>query len=364
MSNHNYCVIMAGGVGSRFWPLSRTSKPKQFLDILGVGRTLLQQTYDRFIQIVPPENIYIVSNKDYGSIIEEQIPDLPKENILLEPFRRNTAPCIAYASYRLKVKDPKAVMVVAPSDHLILKEDKFQHVVKDGLFFVRDHNALLTLGIKPSRPETGYGYIQSEKEKELKNIPAAIKRVKTFTEKPDYELAKVFFESGEFFWNSGIFFWSNNSLLEALDKYLPDISTSFEEGINLIGTLKEAEFIQKIYGGCKNISIDYGIMEKADNVFVMTSDFGWSDLGTWGSLFEHKEKDANSNAIVGDSVFLYDVNNSVITVPDNKVVVLQGLDNFIVVESQDALLICRKEDEQRIKLFVNDVKMKKGEDYI
>jgi mannose-1-phosphate guanylyltransferase len=364
MSNHNYCIIMAGGIGSRFWPLSRINKPKQFLDILGIGKTLLQQTYERFVRIIPPENIYIVSNQEYGPLIEDQVPDLPKENILLEPFRRNTAPCIAYATYRLRTRDPEANMVVAPSDHLILKEDKFLEVVKEGLNFVRSHNALLTLGIKPSRPETGYGYIQTDRTKEIKISQSVFRRIKTFTEKPDYELAKIFYESGDFFWNAGIFFWSLDTITESIEKYLPDIYSSFEEGIGIYGTAGEAEFIGNTYSGCKNISIDYGIMEKADNVYVMTSDIGWSDLGTWGSLYEQKEKDENENAIVGDSVFLYDVKNSVIIDQEDKIVVIQGLDNYIIVESDDVLLICRKEDEQRIKLFVHDVRIKKGEKYI
>jgi mannose-1-phosphate guanylyltransferase len=355
---------MAGGIGSRFWPLSRVDKPKQFLDILGIGKTLLQQTYERFVKIIPPENIYIVSNQEYGPLIKDQVPDLPKENILLEPFRRNTAPCIAYAAYRLKAKDPEANMVVAPSDHLILKEDKFLEVVKEGLNFIHSHNALLTLGIKPSRPETGYGYIQSERTKEIKISQSVFKRVKTFTEKPDYELAKIFYESGDFFWNAGIFFWSLDTITESMEKYLPDIYSSFEEGIGIYGTSGEADFIENTYSGCKNISIDYGIMEKADNVYVMTSDIGWSDLGTWGSLYDQKVKDENENAIVGESVFLYDVKNSVVIDKEDKIVVIQGLDNYIVVESDDVLLICRKEEEQRIKLFVHDVRIKKGEKYI
>ena len=363
MSNHDYCIIMAGGIGSRFWPLSRMNRPKQFLDILGTGKTLLQQTYERFVKIFPSENIYIVSNREYGPLIEEQVPELPKENILLEPFRRNTAPCIAYAAYRIKARDPEAVMVVAPSDHLILKQEKFLEVVKEGLSFTHSHNALLTLGIKPSRPETGYGYIQSDRTKEIKISQSVFKRVKTFTEKPDYELAKIFYESGDFFWNAGIFFWSLEAITESLEKYLPDIYSAFEEGTGIYGTNEETEFIERTYSGCKNISIDFGIMEKADNVYVMTSDIGWSDLGTWGSLYDHKQKDENENAVVGDNVFLYDVRNSVVIDQKNKIVVIQGLDNYIVVESDDVLMICRKEEEQRIKLFVHDIKIKKGEKY-
>jgi mannose-1-phosphate guanylyltransferase len=288
MNKKDYCIIMAGGVGSRFWPLSRTSNPKQFLDILGIGKTLLQQTFDRFNKLIPAENIYIVSNTEYYDIIREQIPEMPVENILLEPYRRNTAPCIAYASYRIKVKDPEARMVVAPSDHLILKEEAFLKVVKDGLEFVGEHDNLLTIGIQPSRPETGYGYIQVDSNHIIENDEVVFNKVKTFTEKPDIKLAKVFLESGEFFWNSGIFFWSVESILNSLKEFLPEINKSFSDGIGLYGTDGEAAFIQETYSGCKNISIDYGIMEKADNVYVLTADFGWSDLGTWGSLYDHK----------------------------------------------------------------------------
>ena len=355
---------MAGGVGSRFWPLSRANKPKQFLDILGIGKTLLQQTYERVARVIEPDHIYVVGNAEYGNMIKEQVPSIPVENILLEPFRRNTAPCIAYSVFRLLEKDPEAVMVVAPSDHLILKEDEFINVVREGLNFARTHNALLTLGIEPNRPETGYGYIQSDKSKELSNSHSVFKKVKTFTEKPDYELARVFLKSGDFSWNSGIFFWSLETITDAMRKYLPDISTAFEEGKGLYGTKGEPAFIEKTYSSCKNISIDYGIMEKAENVYVLRTDIGWSDLGTWGSLFEHKKRDENENAIVGENVFLYDVKNSVITVENQKVVVLQGLDNYIVVESNDTLLVCKKDEEQRIKTFVNDVKLKKGEKFV
>ncbi|MGC9344133.1 MAG: mannose-1-phosphate guanylyltransferase, partial [Bacteroidales bacterium] len=312
MNKKDYCIIMAGGVGSRFWPLSRTSNPKQFLDILGIGKSLLQQTFDRFSKLIPTENIYIVSNAEYSDIIREQIPEIPVENILLEPYRRNTAPCIAYASYRIKVKDPEARMVVAPSDHLILKEEAFLKVVKDGLNFVGEHDNLLTIGIQPNRPETGYGYIQVDGNHIVENNDVVFNKVKTFTEKPDIKLAKVFLESGEFFWNSGIFFWSIESILSSLKDFLPEINKSFSEGFDLYGTDREADFIQETYSGCKNISIDYGIMEKAENVYVLTADFGWSDLGTWGSLYEHKEKDEEENVTIGDTIFLYDTRDSII----------------------------------------------------
>jgi len=364
MSNNYYCVIMAGGVGSRFWPLSRSVRPKQFLDILGTGKTLLRQTYERFIRIIPGENILIVTNADYGEVVMEQIPELKKENILLEPLRRNTAPCIAYASLKIKQKNPGACMVVAPSDHLIIREESFINIVNQGLEFVSNQDALLTLGIEPSRPETGYGYIQVNGDSKIRNHSKNLRKVKTFTEKPDYELAKVFYESGEFYWNSGIFFWSLNSILQALENYLPDVYSIFADGGQHYYMDTEKEYIEHAYAECKNISIDYGIMEKADNVFVITSDFGWSDLGTWGSLYDQLEKDEKNNSITGDRVIAYDLQNCLVNVPEDKLVILQGLENYIVVESEGILLVCKMKDEQKIKNFVNDVKMRYGDDFI
>jgi mannose-1-phosphate guanylyltransferase len=355
---------MAGGVGSRFWPLSRSVKPKQFLDILGTGKSLLRLTFERFRRILPPENIMIVTSFDYGKLVRDQVPEIPESNILLEPLRRNTAPCIAYACYKIKKIDPSARVVVAPSDHLILKEEKFLEVVKQGLDFVGGKKALLTLGITPNRPETGYGYIQidSETEMDLKN--KSINRVKTFTEKPDYKLAKVFVESGDFYWNAGIFFWSLESILYALQRYLPEVDAIFSEGEKFYLTPDEQKFITEAYAGCKNISIDYGVMEVASNVFVLTTDFGWSDLGTWGSLYEQKEKDSKQNSIIGKKVMAYDLENCYVHMPDNKLVVLQGLKNYIVVESDNILLVCRMKDEQKIKNFVVDVHLQKGEEFI
>ncbi len=363
MDKNNFCVIMAGGIGSRFWPYSRTQKPKQFLDILGIGKTLLQQTFDRFADICSEENILIVTNADYEKFVREQLPGIKPSGILLEPLRKNTAPCIAYANYKINKINPEANIVVAPSDHLIQNEKKFKEKILDGFEFVRNNDALLTLGIKPDRPETGYGYIQVLNGKKF-GTKSNLNKVKTFTEKPDYDLAKVFFESGEFFWNSGIFIWSLSSIMNAFDKHLPEIDSLFREGIRFYDTDKENEFILKTYSKCKNISIDYGIMEKADDVYVLCSDFGWSDLGTWGSLFENLKKDKNNNAITGQNVFDYDVKGSVIKVSDDKLVVLQGLEDYIVVETDNILLICKKKDEQKIKQFVNDVKLRKGEGYI
>jgi mannose-1-phosphate guanylyltransferase len=354
---------MAGGVGSRFWPLSRTNKPKQFLDILGVGESLLQSTYKRFRKIIPPENIIVVTNEVYGDHVKEQLPEISPENILLEPSRRNTAPCIAYAAYRIHKKNPNAVMVVAPSDHLIVREGDFLHQVEEGLAFVGANDVLLTLGIKPDKPETGYGYIQINGENGVEFGKSVFKKVKTFTEKPNLELAKIFLESGDFFWNAGIFFWSVNSILTSFEKFLPDVNIAFKSGESVYETNGEKSFIEKTYSVCSSISIDYGVMEKADNAYVLPTDFGWSDLGTWGSLYDRKEKDANQNAVIGENVFAFDVKNSVISAPTNKLIVLQGLDNYIVVDSDDILLICKKDEEQRIKHFVNDVKISKGEHY-
>ncbi len=355
---------MAGGVGSRFWPLSRSSNPKQFLDILGIGKTLIQQTFDRFKEIIPTENIFIVSNSNYSEIIREQLPTLPIENILLEPHRRNTAPCIAYAAYKIKKIDPNAVMVVAPSDHLIVKEEKFLKAVEQSLKFVQENDFLVTLGVKPARPETGYGYIQVDKGKKIDCSGAKFNSVKTFTEKPDLKLAKVFLESGEFFWNAGIFFWSLKTITSALGSFLPEVNQAFADGIDLYGTPEEMKYIEATYAECRNVSIDYGVMEKAENVFVHIAEFGWSDLGTWGSLYEQGEKDEFKNSVIAKNAFLYDTNDTLVSVKGEKLAVLQGLEDFIVVDSEDVLLVCRKDQEQRIKSFVNDVKLEKGNLFI
>lgn len=357
--NNSYCIIMAGGIGSRFWPLSKTNKPKQFLDILGTGRTLLQQTFDRFIKLMPAENIYVVSNKIYKDIILEQLPQLSEDQVLLEPAMRNTAPCIAYATYKIMSKDPDANFVVAPSDHLILKEEEFIKNISDGLKFTEDSGNLLTLGIKPSRPETGYGYIQIKQNDNEKD--SIFNEVKTFTEKPDVELAKVFLESGDFYWNSGIFLWKGDAIKNAFELHLDEVSRKFAEGNKVYYTDKEQEFIEEAYPTCKNISIDYGIMEKADNVYVLCADFGWSDLGTWGSLYDQLTKEEDGNAC-NNKVFLYETSNNLVNVPKDKIVVLQGLEDFIVVDSGDTLLVCKKTEEQRIKHFVNDVRLELGTD--
>jgi len=356
-----YCVIMAGGIGSRFWPLSRTAKPKQFLDILGTGHTLLQQTFLRMNRICPAENILVVTSQIYKDIVLEQLPEINESQVLLEPMRRNTAPCISFANYKIKQRNPNAIVVVAPSDHLILNEDKFVETINSAVNFAAKNDALLTLGIKPSKPETGYGYIQvgSTVDKGFPNL----KRVKTFTEKPNLELAKVFVESGEFYWNSGLFIWSLSSIMSAFDKHLPEVDGLFKEVSSQFGLSSEKKSVEGAYSECRNISIDYGVMEKAENVFVICSEFGWSDLGTWGSLYSHSKKDNKQNSVNGKNVMLYDSSRTLVNVPDKKLVILQGLEDYIVVESDDILLVCKMKDEQEIKRFVSDVLVEKGEKY-
>lgn len=360
MTKNNYCIIMAGGVGSRFWPFSREEKPKQFLDFFGTGRSLIQSTFDRFRKIIPVENIFIVTNEAYASLTHEQLPELAESQILLEPMRRNTAPCIAFATYHIKAINPDANIVVSPADHLILKEDVYIAEIQKGLNFVATNEVLLTLGIKPSRPETGYGYIQINNESKK-----GIHKVKTFTEKPDRELAEVFCESGEFVWNSGIFLWSAKSIMSAFTKFLPDIVAKFNEGIDFFNTPAEKKFINESFPFCQNISIDYGIMEKADNVYVIETDFGWSDLGTWGSLHEVSQRDASNNASINcNALYIESYDNIIAMNNKDKLVVVQGLEDYIIAESDNALLICKKSEEQRIKNFVTDVKFRFSDKYI
>lgn len=364
MNQNNYCVIMAGGVGSRFWPLSRMNRPKQFLDIMGVGKTLIQQTFDRFSKIVPRENIIIVTNEIYKDITIEQL-EIDERQVLLEPMRKNTAPCVAYANFRILKENPDANIVVAPSDHLVLNEPEFLRVAQQALDFTAANNVLLTIGIRPSRPDTGYGYIQVLNDHSGIPLPSPdLKKVKTFTEKPELEMAKVFFESGEFFWNSGMFFWSLASIMQAFDIYMPTLNNLLQGKIDQLGTDEEMEVVRNIYAQSKSISIDYAVMEKADNVYVLCADFGWSDIGTWGSLYANQQKDKKQNAVVGNHVFLYDTKNCEININPHKLAVIQGLDDMIVVQTEDVLLICKKEDEQKIRDFVNNVKLERGEDYI
>ncbi|MDD4395536.1 MAG: mannose-1-phosphate guanylyltransferase [Bacteroidales bacterium] len=358
-----YCIIMAGGVGARFWPMSRTHTPKQFIDILDDGTSLIQKTFRRFEEVCPKENIYIITNRMYADLVKKQLPGLLEEQIVLEPARRNTAPCIAYANYKIKAKNPNAIIVVAPSDHIILKEDVFKEVVTNGLNFVKNNQKLLTIGIRPSSPNTGYGYIQYKEEQVQKECPS-IFPVKIFTEKPALEVAKQFVESGEFLWNAGIFMWSLKEIQTAFEKYLPEVDDLFKQGEGLYNTPSETNFINATYQICRNISIDYGIMEKADNVCVYAADFGWSDLGTWGALYTISDKNADANMIAGNKVKTYNTNNCIINVPKNKAVVIQGLDDYIVVENDNVLLICKKENEQQIRQYVNDVQLDFGEKYV
>lgn len=354
---------MAGGIGSRFWPMSRSAHPKQFLDILGTGQTLLQQTYKRFLKICPKENIYFVIHESYKSLVSEQIGNISESNILCEPARKNTAPCVAYASYKIASLNPDANIVVAPSDHLILKENTFVKAINSCFKKANSENCLVTLGIKPTRPDTGYGYIQF-KESEIKESDNRIKKVKTFTEKPDLEMAKFFLKSGDFLWNSGIFIWNVKSIVSAFEKHVPEMHELFSSNRSKYNSPEEIEYIKNVYTSCKNISIDYAVLEKADNVYVRSSAIGWSDLGTWGSLYGQIEKDKAQNAIVGKNVMMYNSNGCIVNVPKEKLVVIQGLEEYIVVESDNILLICKKEDEQQIKTFVNDVKVLKGDKFV
>lgn len=361
VNKDNYCVIMAGGIGSRFWPMSRTSYPKQFHDILGTGSTLIQQTFERFLHICPKENIYIVTNEQYRELVKEQLDGIAYDQILCEPSRRNTAPCVAYANEKIRAKNPNARMIVAPSDHLILKEQAFFSTIETALNQAQTTGNLVTLGIKPSRPDTGYGYIQFNDAQDA--INDQVKKVKTFTEKPDIELAREFIKSGDFYWNSGIFIWTLESITKAFKEHLPEVTELFEDGSAALNSDQEEEKIAEIYSVCESVSLDYGIMEKAKNVNVVLSDFGWSDLGTWGSLFTHVKKDKDHNAIVGKNVVMNNSSDNMINVPENKLVVVQGLDNYILVDTNDVLLLCPKEEEQRIKQIVTDLKTGKNANF-
>ncbi len=352
MNKNFYTVIMAGGVGSRFWPLSREKKPKQFLDVLNTGKTLLQATFERFTQVCPEENIYIVANQDYEEIIKEQIPGIKDEQLLLEPVPRNTAPCITYASLKIYAHNPEATMVVSPSDHLIINEQDFKKTITTSLEFASQHEVLVTLGITPNRPDTGYGYIQMNEEIKKGDFY----KVKTFTEKPNRELAEKFVQSGEFLWNAGIFVWSAKSIIYALNKYLPEVVQCFEFPDNIYFSPEESKKISQAYTRCPTISIDYGVMEKADNVFVIPCSFGWSDIGTWNSLFEFLDKDENNNAVKGKYVFTRNVTNCIINVSDDHLVAVNNVDNLIIVQSGNIILVADKNREQDIRHVVNEIK--------
>jgi mannose-1-phosphate guanylyltransferase len=360
MNKNHYVAIMAGGIGSRFWPMSRTNYPKQFLDILGTGRTLIQNTYDRFSKFMPAENIFVVTSSEYEAIVKEQLPELKHANILCEPSRKNTAPCIAYISYKLNKMNPEGALICAPADHLILDQTAFVKVCLEALDFVSKHKALITLGVKPTHPNTGYGYIQYDQQ----GVSDNVYKVKTFTEKPNLELAKTFLASGDFLWNAGIFVWQVKNIVHAFHKYLPEMAEVFEAEVDLFNTPAEKSSIEKIYPQCTNISIDYGIMEKANNVYLIPSSFGWSDLGTWNSAYENMDKDYLGNAVGGDNVIVIDATRCMIHGKDEKLYLLQGMDDYIMVDTNDVLLICKKEKEQEIKEYVAEVKRNRGEKFL
>ena len=359
MDNNRYCVIMCGGVGSRFWPFSKTALPKQFIDFFGTGRTLLQMAFDRINGIVPVENILLITNENYGQLIKEQLPEIRDRQILLEPARRNTAPCIAWAAHHIKAIDPDACMMVAPSDHLIINVEKFRQSVIKAFDFIDKHDALVTMGIKPVRPETGYGYIQVGDP-----VEGDFSTVKTFTEKPNEELARVFLESGEFFWNSGMFFWSADAIINALNTHAPEVNTVFDNGKDYFGTGQEWKYIERNFEACPSISIDFAVMEKAPNVFVETVDFGWNDLGTWRSLYDHSPKNKDGNVTQNCKALMYNSHNNIVAIKGDKLVVTSGLEGYIVADVDDALLIVPLEEEQKIKQYVNEVKSKYGDKFL
>ena len=352
-SRNNHLVIMAGGVGSRFWPMSTVEKPKQFIDVLGVGKSLLQLTVERFGDICKAENVWVVTNKAYVNLVKEQLPELPDGNILCEPCRRNTAPCIAYVSWKIKAKDPKANIVVTPSDHIVTNTEEFRRVIKSCLDFTMDSDAIVTLGMKPTRPETGYGYIQADlTSSSLRN--KEIFRVYSFREKPDFDTAKQYISKNNYFWNAGIFIWNVSTIVNAFRVYQPAISKVFEGMLPIYGTDKEQLMIDEKFPECKSISVDYAIMEKAEEIFVCPADFGWSDLGTWGSLLVNTKKDLYGNSCIGNEIDVFETSNCIIHTTQEKKVIVQGLDGYIVAENDDTLLICRLTEEQRIKQFTGE----------
>ena len=357
----NYCVIMGGGVGSRFWPYSRESRPKQFLDIFATGRTLLQMTYDRFSKVVPKENFVVVTNAIYRDLVLEQLPELTPGQILLEPMRRNTAPCIGWATYHIQAKNPNANIVVTPADHLILQEDVFDEAIRRSLDYVHNHPKLVTLGVRPSRPETGYGYIQFTDTEDEHFV-----KVKTFTEKPNLEMAKVFYQSGEFLWNSGMFAWNVRTILDAFHQHLPSLTSLLDEVKEAYATDEEQERVSGIFSQCPNISIDYAVLEKADNVMVLPVDFGWADLGTWGSLYELKRDAPRDNVALHTEVLFYEATGNIVSCDEDagdQLVGVQGIDECIVAQSKGVLLICKRDEEQRIKEFMSEASMRFGKKF-
>ncbi len=342
---------MAGGIGSRFWPMSTAQRPKQFLDVLGIGKSLLRMTFERLLHIAPAENIYIVTNANYASLVKEQLPELTDGQILTEPERKNTAPCITYAAAKIHSINPDATLIVAPSDHLILKEDKFTEIVNTAISTANKEDRLVTLGIKPTRPDTGYGYIEFIEDGDI--LPGQVKDVKHFTEKPNRELAEIFLRSGNYYWNSGIFIWRAKTILNALEKFKPELYHLFTDQSEKYNTPEEQAYVNASFSACEDISIDFAVMENAKNVDVVLSNFDWSDLGTWGSLYTHLEKDYNGNAVIGDHVHMINSENCIVNLPSNKLALIQGLQNYIVVESDNMLMILNQHDEQNLKKYMS-----------
>lgn len=357
MQNNKYCVLMAGGAGTRFWPRSRQSMPKQFLDILGTGKSFLRHTFERFVPLVPVENFLVVTHRRYKELVLQHLPELSEEQVLCEPIGRNTAPCIAYAAFTLLGRDPGAEMIVTPADHLILNEEDFRAIIGECVGFAAEHDALVTVGIKPTRPETGYGYIQVSDTQ-------PISKVKCFTEKPGLELAQTFLQCGEFFWNSGIFIWKVQTIVEAFRRYLPEHHALFSGVMQALGTDAERNVVEMAYSESRAISIDYGVMEKADNVYVRCGEFGWSDVGTWGSVYQHARKDRYANAAPDEGCYLYDTRNSIVSLPEGKIAVISGLKDYIVVDTDDVLLVCPRAEEQNMKKYIDEVKYHTGDKHI
>jgi len=351
--NNNFAVIMAGGIGSRFWPMSKEEFPKQFLDVLGIGRTLIQMTYDRLQKVVPNTQIYVVTNESYKALVIEQL-GISANQVLTEPMRKNTAPCIAYAAHKIHSINQNANLIVAPADHLILKEDRFVSIINTAIEKAEEGENIVTLGIKPSRPDTGYGYIQFVNDNDI--LMGEVRKVKQFTEKPNRELAEIFLKGGDYYWNSGIFIWKSQTIINALAKFKPELNQLFCTTGNDYNTENEQDFVNNAFTNCEDISIDFAILENSKHVHVVLANFGWSDLGTWGSLYTHLDKDVDGNAVIGDDVHLFDSANCIINLPKDKLAVIQGLDNHIVVESDGVLMIVKKEDEQKIKGYLKEVK--------
>lgn len=347
--NKNHLIIMAGGVGSRFWPMSTPEKPKQFIDVLGIGKSLIQLTVERFETVIPIENVWVVTSEKYKSIVREQLPEIPEFQILMEPCMRNTAPCIEYVSRKIYAKYPEANLVFSPADHIVLDVNTFRKVIKNSLEFTENREVILTLGMMPTRPETGYGYIKSQEVYKSISQQDSIYKVEAFKEKPNLETAEAYLAEGGYFWNAGIFIWNAKMVVNTIAKLVPDLASVFDKVEPYFYTEKEQEVINEYFPTCQNISIDYAVMEKSEDVYVYPANFGWSDLGTWGSLYTHLEQDENNNAVVGQNVNLVDCKNCVVHTPTERKVVIQGLDNFIVAESDNTLLICKKEEEQHIK---------------